>query len=127
MPRKKRNLEKVEQIVDVASMTEPPLLMTNVDLLFWYGLLEEALDARANAPIKTAPARSDEGKSEGRRWLESYIAKIAFRIKDAPPPPVLPLLMPSGQSPVEARPTPAPYDNVTASELLQVLRRKLGT
>lgn len=127
MPRKKRNLEKVEQIVDVASMTEPPLLMTNVDLLFWYGLLEEALDARANAPIKTAPARNDEGKSEGRRWLESYIAKIADRIKDAPPPPpVPPLLRASGQSPIEARPKPAPYDNVTASELLQVLRRKLG-
>lgn len=123
MPRKKRNLEKVEQIVGVASMTEPPLLMTNVDLLFWYGLLEEALDVRANAPIKTAPALNDEGKSEGRRELDAMIFRIADRIRDAPPPPVPPLLR---ASPIEARPTPAPYDNVTARELLQVLRRKLG-
>lgn len=121
---KKRRLEAAEAITGQPDMN-PPQLMSDVDLIFWYKLLEQAIDVRvrANAPIKTALARSDEGKSEGRLALENYLGKIADRIKDAPPPPVPPLLR---ASPIEARPTPAPYDNVTASELLQVLRRKLG-
>lgn len=127
MPSKKRNLEKVEQIINASSMTEPPQLMSDEDLLYWYRLLEEALSARVNAPIKTAPACRDEDNSEGRRALESYIATIAKRIKGAPRPPVPPLVLNqerAGQCAAEA-PTQTATDNgETAEALLARLMRK---
>jgi len=113
-------------MVNVASITEPPLLMTDEDLLFWYGLLEQALNERsANAPLQTAPR--DEGQSEGRRAFDSMIYRIADRIKDAPRAPIPPLVAAYGANPgTTTRAATSEADELSASELLKVLRWKLG-
>jgi hypothetical protein len=101
--------------------------MTDEELLYWYGLLERALDAKANAPLQTAPALGDERQSEGRRAFDSMIYRIADRIKDAPRAPVPPMVVAYGANPgsaAEAHTSEA--DELSASELLKVLRWKLG-
>lgn len=128
MPRKKRNLEKVETLANTSSLTEPPLLMTDEELLYWYGLLEEALGAKADAPVATEPARTDEGATETRREFDSLIFRIADRLRDAPRAPVPPLVMSYGSNTVACAEVHASEadDEVSASELLKVLRWKLG-
>jgi hypothetical protein len=115
--------------------------MTDEDLLFWYGLLEQILYARsanaahtsalatdANPGSRTLPAHPDEGKSEDRRDFDNMIFRIADRIAGQPPAPIPPLVL-SHAVPPHAEHTeaaPADDDANAASELLKVLRRKLG-
>lgn len=124
---KRRRLEALEEITGKPDLN-PSLLLTDEDLLFWYGLLEQALNERsANAFKHTAPARRDEDKSDGRRDFDNMIYRIADRIKDAPPAPVPPLVLSHMTNPgsrASSVPTPA-EDDLTASELLKVLRGKL--
>jgi hypothetical protein len=124
---RKRRLEAAEAVTGMPDLNSP-LLMTDDELTFWYGLLEQVLNERsANAPLQTAPARRDEGKSEGRREFDAMIFRIADKLKDAPPAPVPPLVL-SHAAPSHAEPTEAANagDGLPASELLKVLRRKLG-
>lgn len=95
MPRKKRNLEKVEAI-DRSTITQPPVLMTDADLKLWYGLLEEVLaerKAKRQSDQATTALANDISKSEGRKEFDSMIARIADRLRDAPPFPVPPLVL----------------------------------
>jgi hypothetical protein len=129
---RRRRLEAAEAITGKPDMTLPPL-MSDEDLLFWYGLLEEALAARAasNAPLQRVTARRDEGRSEGRRDFDNMIFRIADRLRDAPPNPIPPLVLAYAATPTNPGsradvPITSADDDLTASDLLKVLRRKLG-
>ncbi|HEX7312453.1 MAG TPA: hypothetical protein VF297_00790 [Pyrinomonadaceae bacterium] len=125
---RKRRLEAAEAII--TPDLNPPVLMSDEDYLFWYGLLLEKLEAArsANAPIQTAPARREEDKSEDRRDFDNMIFRIADRLRNAPPSPIPPLVLSHMTNPGScalSAPVPA-NDDSTASELLKALRRKLG-
>lgn len=139
---RRRRLEAAESITGKPDLN-PPVLMTDEDLLFWFGLLEQTLNARsaeatraaalsspAHPGSRTSPARSDEHKSEARREFDAMIFRIAERLKGAPPSPIPPLVLayapPAVESGAQGVAAATAENDLTASELLKVLRRKLG-
>jgi hypothetical protein len=117
---RKRRLEAVEAITGKPDMN-PPILMSDEDMLFWYALINDALDAKANASIKNSEPMPRAGnKSKGRLELEAMIFRVADRLKNAPKPP---LALQAIKSPFEVKPQANAEDEPPELLLARLLKK----